>query len=201
MRHGSACGPRGAGGGALAGWLAAGLLLAAPAVAQERPVLRPTRDVDVTYMMARPDPGGGWTMLTERLRWAVGAGRLRIDPPTPGLWLVVDLASRQVATVQESHKRVLDGPAPTLPGEGGQGPYERRGPDRVGELACTNWALRDATGTPALACLTDDGVLLRAAAGGRVLLEALEVRYAPQPAALFALPADYRREPAPLVQR
>lgn len=162
------------------------------------PPLRPTRDVDVTYMMASPLAEGGWEMLTERQRWSVAAGLLRIDPPTPGLWMVVDLARGQVANVEPAKKRVLEGPAPALPGTSSS-QSTRRGPDRVDRWPCTDWELRDATGAPVVLCLTDDGVLLRASSGGRVRLEALELRYAPQPAALFEIPGDYRREPAPVV--
>ena len=162
------------------------------------PLLRPPRDVDVTYMMASPLAGGGWEMLTERQRWSVATGRLRIDPPTPGLWMVVDLARGQVANVEPAKKRVLEGPAPALPGAS-SGRGIRRGPDRVDRWPCTDWELRDAAGAPVVLCLTDDGVLLRASSGGQVRLEALELRYAPQPAALFEIPGDYRREPAPVV--
>lgn len=182
-------------------------LLAAPlaaARAGEAPALRPTRDVDITYMMARPQPGGGWQMLTERQRWSVAAGKLRVDPPTPGLWMVIDLTGGTIATVQEGEKRILDGPAPQLPGEPGlpgenaAGQAERRGPDRVGDWSCTDWAVPDTAGRPALLCLTDDGVLLRASLGGRVLLEALELTYAPQPEEIFRLPT-YRHEATPVI--
>ena len=54
------------------------------------------------------------------------------------------------------------------------------------------------TGQPTLACITEDGVLLRAITAGRVLLEALRLSYATQDSSMFHIPDDYRRiQPAP----
>jgi hypothetical protein len=73
--------------------------------------------------------------------------------------------------------------------------YSRRGRARVAGHDCTIWDARAGADT-ATVCLTADGVLLRAQgktgdlAGSE--LQATQVDYAIQPAALFLLPADYR---------
>lgn len=138
-------------------------------------------------------------MLTERQRWSVATGKLRVDPPTPGLWMVIDLAQGTVASVDEHARRVLDGPAPVLPGAGAAGKAVWVGADHVGDWACTDWTVPDDRGNPALLCLADDGVLLRASAGGRVLLEALDLTRAPQPAEIFRLPSAYPHQVAPVI--
>ncbi len=169
-----------------------------PASAQERPRLTPSRDVDVIYRI--PGPGGP---LEQRLRWGVAAGKLRVDPPSPGLFMVLDTASHRMDTVREADHTVLEveTSATVLPGGGGGGVFIRRGTAEVAGLACTQWATLDNGGKPALVCLTDDGVLLRAAGDGRVLALATAVRYAPLDAAVFRIPQDYRRISPPPVKR
>jgi hypothetical protein len=68
-------------------------------------------------------------------------------------------------------------------------------------VACTNWATTDVTGGATLACITGDGVLLRASAGARVLVEALHLAYVPADEAVFRVPEGYRKIMPPPVQR
>jgi hypothetical protein len=180
------------------------LLSPAAANAQDHPALTPTRDVDVVYMMVQPDAKGGPRVVEERMRWAPAAGKLRIDPPTPGMWVVVDTATRRMATVRDDDRSVLEiesaqavpGPAPAA------GAAFQRGPDdTVAGLPCTQWRTTDVTGTPTLACVTADGVLLRASAAGRVLVEALHVAYRQTDPTVFAIPQDYRKLTPPTVKR
>ena len=179
-------------------------LLLAVAAAPDRPPPTPTRDVDVVYMMVQPDAPGGPRVLEERMRWAAAAGLLRLDPPTPGMWVVMDTRAHRVATVREAERSVLEldsaqamiGPAPPAGAR-----FERRGADTVAGLACTEWQTSDLTGAATLACITADGVLLRASGAGRVLVEALHVSFAPQEAAVFRIPADYRKVTPPPMQR
>ena len=70
----------------------------------------------------------------------------------------------------------------------------RVGADTVAGLACTQWRTTDTRGEQTLACTTDDGVMLRATAGGRVLMEAVSVSYTPQDQAVFALPPGYTHQ-------
>ncbi len=188
--------------------LAAALLALSPAAgfAQERPVLVPTRDVDVVYMMVQTGAPGGPRVVEERMRWAAAAGKLRIDPPTQGMWVIMDSGAGRMSTVREADRSVLDiEVARTQPMPGG-GPatgagFQRRGTDSVAGVPCTEWQTRDATGTPTLACITADGVLLRASAAGIVLVEALHLAYAPQDPAAFRIPEDYRRITPPALKR
>ena len=182
------------------------LLALAPltAFAQDKPPLTPTRDVDVVYMMVQADAPGGPRVVEERMRWGIALGKLRIDPPTPGMWVVMDTRSRHVATVRVAEHSVLEldstqAMLPTTPAAGAS--FQRGSDDSVAGLHCTEWLTRDVTGTPTLACITADGVLLRARAAGQVLLEALHVAYVAQDPAVFHIPDDYQRITPPPVKR
>jgi hypothetical protein len=173
--------------------------VAAGAAAEERPPAVPSRDVDVLYAMLKPDGPRGWQVVQERMRWAAGAGMLRIDPPTPGMWVVVDTRARRLAAVREADHSVLEiDSADAMPGPPSDAAFLRRGADVVADVPCTEWQTKDLTGEPTLACITADGVLLRAVGAGRVLVEALRLNYRPQDQSVFRIPQDYRRiEPPP----
>jgi len=175
----------------------AALILAHPALAQERPLLSPSRDVDVTYAIAGPDGP-----LPQRLRWGVAAGKMRVDPPSPGLFMVVDTHSHRLETVRESDHVVVqvDGPK-TVPGQVGGASFKAQGSAHIAGLDCTQWQTTDTDGMPTLACITADGVLLQAVSKGQVLVVAVAVRYSAQDDAVFAVPQDYRRVIAPPVKR
>jgi hypothetical protein len=155
-------------------------------------------------MMVRTDTPGGPRVVEERMRWSAAAGRLRVDPPTPGMWVVVDTRSRRMATVRDAERSVFEidsGQAMPTPTPAVSAEFLRRGTAIVADVPCTEWQTTDMTGEPTLACITDDGVLLRASAAGRVLVEALHLRYAPQDAVVFHIPEDYRRIQPPPVKR
>jgi hypothetical protein len=194
-----------------AAWGAALLLAAAPAFADDpladnRPVLFPTRDVDVTYRMAQSDAPGGPRLLQQRMRYAVTAHKLRVDPPSPGLYMIVDYATHHLETIRDSQRMVMEMDAPgAMAGPVSGGPtraaaaFRRHGVGQVAGLDCTEWETRDAAGEPALVCLTADGVLLRAVGAGRVLLEATNVTYGTIDPAVFQIPDGYTRlTPPPL---
>lgn len=177
-------------------------LLPAAAAADERPPATPTRDVDVTYMMVQADAPGGPRVLEERMRWAAATATVRIDPPTKGMWMVMDMHAHHMATVREADHSVLEiDQSDAMPGPAPTATFVRRGQSSVAGLPCTEWLTQDVTGTPTLACITGDGVLLRAAAAGRVLVEALEVTYGPVDPAVFGIPEGYRRIVPPAVKR
>lgn len=186
--------------------LAAVLLVLAPVAvaAQERPTLIPSRDIDIVYMMVQTDAPGGPRVVEERLRWAAADGKLRIDPPISGLWMVMDTRTRRLATMRDSDRSVLEVDSPQAmpwPAPATAAAFQRRGADTVAGLPCTEWQTADVTGAPTLACITDDGVLLRASAAGRVLVEALHLSYATPDPAVFRIPEDYRKIAPPPVQR
>lgn len=171
-------------------WLALALLLPFSAQAEDRPLTQPTRDVDVVYLVAGPS-----NPLAQRMRWGVTAGKLRVDPPSAGMYVIIDTASHSVQAVREGDHSVVTmaaGPA-TMPGVAQGGAFTRSGDANVAGLACTIWQTRDTSGRKVLACLTPDGVLLRVEADGLVLLEALTVTFAPLPEAVFRVPDDYKK--------
>jgi hypothetical protein len=167
-------------------------MFAVGAGAPAGPLLRPTRDVDVTYQLE----SGNGVALQERLRWGVAAGSLRIDPPTPGLYVIIDLRKRRMSMVRTSDHVVIEAPAPPnaagVP-EGATANAKRVGEDQVAGLPCANWAMTDMAGQPTTVCVTDDGVLLRAESDGRTVLAATTVRYGAVDPAAFQLPAGYAR--------
>jgi len=183
----------------LAGLLAAWPAWAQPAPGQanpDRPLIQPTRDVDITYRLG---PAG----IQERMRWSATLHLQRVDPPTPGLYAIVDSVSRRLTVVRSSDHTVLQldsappGPAAALDDPATR--FRRGGPDQVDGIACTNWQTTDSYGQDTVVCLTADGVLLRAVGGGRILLQAVSVSFAPLDPSAFQIPAGYAVVPLPPV--
>ena len=171
-------------------------------VAQERPATLPTRDVDVTYAALPPGAPPGSTPLEQRMRWSVSPGMLRIDPPSHDLYFVMDYKNRRLETIRPSLRTVMEmdaSGAGLTPGVPSGANFTKKGESMVAGLSCTDWETRDTAGEPAVACLTSDGVLLRAVANGRVLVEAASVRFGPIDPSVFAIPPGYAKFEAPAV--
>ena len=170
------------------------VLAGEPAVAeQDRPPAMPTRDVDVTYRA-----GQGDQTVIQRSRWSADARKLRVDTPTPGVYVIGDYNARTLMMVSEPAHGVLDMDlaADGLPGQavsGGAG-FMRRGGSQVAGLPCTQWETSDRQGQATLACYTEDGVLLEARHGAQVLVQATRVVYGAVDAATFAVPRSYSHE-------
>lgn len=170
------------------------------APAADAPLLIPTRDVAVTY---RTEQGG--RILEQRMRWSAAARRMRVDPPTPGTFLLVDYAAHRMDVVRDAERSFIEMDAPaTMPGLGapglgapGEGRYARGAEAAVAGIACTEWSTRDPQGREATVCVTSDGVLLRVSLDARVLAAAVRIDYSPQDAALFRVPAGYARKERP----
>ncbi len=162
-------------------------LPAAPAAAAEHPPTMPQRDVDVTYRLLQAAPGT--PAMTQRNRWSVSTGRLRVDPPTPGIYMIMDYRAKRMAVVKPAARAVLDMASadPGLPGA-----YTQRDAGNVAGLPCTNWQTADAGGRDTVLCLTADGVMLRASHGEHVLLEAVAVSYGAQDPAAFVPPDGFQ---------
>lgn len=123
---------------------------------------------------------------------------MRVDTPAPGVYMLVDYAARRMSMVSDRDRGAVDmasgaGPLPGMSAGASGGAYTRRGADRVAGLPCTEWQTTDTEGAPTLACLTEDGVLLRARRGNEVLVQAVRVQYGPQDPAAFRVPDGYRR--------
>ena len=172
---------------------------ASPAFA-DQPLLRPNRDVDVTYRASGAGLPQDSRRLEQRVRWLAASQIMRIDPPPTGLFVIINYVARRMSVVREANRSVIEMAAPEdvagVAGKPGIGGYLRRGEDTVAGVACTDWETRDRDGQQALVCITADGVLLRARAEGKSLVSAVSVRYAPQDPAAFQVPADYTHRSA-----
>lgn len=168
------------------------LLLAAQehAALGDAPLLLPTHDVDVTYRAM-----AGTQALQQRVRWSVATQSMRIDPPTTGVYVIIDYLTRRMSVVHDQEKSVVEMAAPAgvagVPGSGAAGGFVRRGEAVVDGFGCVMWDTTDRIGKPADLCITNDGVLLQANAQGRTLVSAVKVQYAPQDPALFRAPSGY----------
>ncbi|MDB5373718.1 MAG: hypothetical protein JWP04_2360 [Belnapia sp.] len=175
-------------------------LAAAPALAQDRPPLIPTRDVSIAYRTTAAPPGvpSGATM---RMSWLVAEQKLRVDMPGGVGWSLVDQRSQKMVMVMERQRMIMD-----LPIEGGPGGlsipsqapdsarFTRAGTATIAGLACTLWRYEDTAGRGE-ACVTADGVILRSSGthGGQTgTLEATEVAYGAQDPARFRIPSGYQ---------
>lgn len=169
-------------------------LVSSPAWAEERPATVPTRDVDVTYRAGPPQQP-----VTQRSRWSAGSRKMRLDTPTPGIYVLVDYGAKRMSMVSDADHAVLDVPLPAdgLMGQPASGAaFTRRDTAQVAGVGCTNWETLDSSGKPATACFTADGVLLEARRGDLVLVQAVRVAYGTLDAATFAVPPGYRTETA-----
>lgn len=176
------------------------VLSLAPAAraADPLPPLRPTRDVAVTYRVEAAEKTGDRTAQTVRLLWGDHGEKLRAELGTQSIALVDFAAHRMEVLVPQQHM-VLE--APISPGMVPgfimpEGVIPRRtGTATVAGLTCTTYTLTGKDGAGS-ACITDDGVVLRAqgtAQGARGSLQAVSVTYGPQPATAFTVPQDYHR--------
>lgn len=156
------------------------------AMAQPHPPTLPTRDVDVTYRAGT---------IEQRWRFRAADQKLRLDPPTQGVYMILDYPAHRMVMVNDAERAALDAPAPA------NAPFTAgsvlHGSDQVAGLDCTEWQTEDTTGKPTLACFTADGVMLRARRGAAVLVEAARVAYTRLDDALFLVPNDYRRVARP----
>lgn len=172
------------------------LLVSFPALAQDRPAVAPTRDVAVTY---RASSGGNATEM--RIAWLPARGLMRIDMPGGQGWMLMDTRAGTGFMVMDAQRMIMDmpsGAAPPALTPSSTARFTREGTARVANLDCVNWRIED-QGQAGRACITADGVMLRAeggragtgpAADGR--LEATAVTYGAQEPARFQRPAGYQ---------
>jgi hypothetical protein len=162
----------------------------------DQPLLRPSRDVDVTYRTAAPRGGHE---LEQRVRWLAAAQTMRIDPPSPGLHVIIDYLARRMSVVRDQTQSVVEMAAPdnVVEAMGAKAARFVRGGDAtVAGQACTEWQTLDRDARPVAVCITPDGVLLRAATADQVRVSAVLVRYGPQDPEAFRIPAGYARHTA-----
>lgn len=185
--------------------VAAALIAAAcPALAQPTR-LQPTRDVTVTYAITAPNSPPGMTM---RMQFAAQGNRVRVDLPGGMGFGIMDQNAGTMVMVMEQMGMVMDVPLD----EGMRrmilkpdAQYQRIGTRTIAGLPCTDWrivtaASGTAPSTTGTACMTEDGVMLRAAGsqgGQEGMIEATQVAFAPIPPAAFAVPPNLRRMQLP----
>src|SRR5215475_7470034 len=80
---------------------------ASPAWA-DQPLLRPSRDVEVTYRAAAQN---GAT-VEQRVRWLAAAQTMRIDPPSAGLHVIIDYVARRMSVIRDATRSVVEMAAP-----------------------------------------------------------------------------------------
>lgn len=171
------------------------LLLACPALAQDRPTLTPTRDVTVTYRLQGDAPAGGPASMV--VSWQAATATMRTDMPGGMGWMVADTRNGRAFMVMEQMRTVMDIPANqamTARIASAEARFRREGTATVAGLRCTVWSIQDREGE-GRSCITEDGVMLRAEGahqGRRGGMEATEVRFGPQDPARFQRPQGYQ---------
>jgi hypothetical protein len=183
--------------------MSAVLLAAAPALAQDLPLILPERDVAVEYQSSGMVPGpAGMLSTTVLVRFARDMSRLRIDGPYGGFYAIVDINADRMFVVMPNQRIYADQPAdPNFMAlfDAGGAQFTRIGTGTVAGLPCTAYdaTVNDRAGR---VCLTDDGVLLSARIADpdrHPELEAIRVTYARQPQGMFEIPRGFRRFDVP----
>lgn len=173
------------------------LALAAPALAQDRPPLHPSRDVAITYRFIGDAAQG--QMPEMQVSWLAAQRLMRAEMPGMG-WMVMDHANQRAFMVMEQARVVMDVPLAQLAQQHGPPPdasFRRDGTATVAGLACTLWSYRDSR-IEGRTCVTADGVMLRVegtSQGQRGGMEATQVAYGPQDPARFQRPPGYQSPP------
>lgn len=169
-------------------------LAALPALAQDRPAITPTRDVSIAYRATGQSPGNGTEM---RISWLAANGLMRVDMPGGQGFMVANPRGGSPGfMVMEAQRMVMDIPTSQLPATSMQpsanARFTREGTARIASTDCTIWRMED-QGRSGRACLTADGVMLRAEGDGRPgQIEATSVTYGPQDPARFQRPTGYQ---------
>jgi hypothetical protein len=168
-------------------------LASVPVRAADTPALLPTRDVDVTYDVTRPQK----PKVRERVRWLAAEHLERVDASGRAT-TIFDHEAHAITLLTPATRtfRKLD-QAPRRPLEPEPGAPLQRGADAVvAGLPCTDWSWAE-DGEKHTVCATADGVILRLVIDGQTFNEARSVRYGPQKADLFRVPCNYTPALAP----
>jgi len=178
-----------------------------PALADDHPLIRPSRDVAVEYRSTggpqspAMEPGKVVTM-----RFASKTGRIRIEGPNGRGYAVLDMDSGRMTMVMEEQHIYLEQPADpgmTAMFQARNTAFKKTGGDMIAGVSCTIYeaTISDRKGE---VCLTGDGVLLRARSGEpdrHRELEAVKVTYGEQPDAMFEAPAGFQKMDPAAMQR
>jgi hypothetical protein len=169
-------------------------LAGAPIRAEDGPALLPTRDVDATYDVTRPQK----PKVRERVRWLAAEHLERVDASGRAT-TIFDHEAHAITLLTPATRtfRKLD-QAPRRPLEPEPGAALNRGAETVvAGLPCTDWSWTEEGGEQHTVCAAADGLILRLIVDGQTLIEARSVKYGPQKADLFRVPANYSPALAP----
>jgi hypothetical protein len=170
-----------------------GSLLGSSGSRAEQPHLLPTRDVDITYNVTRPQKPAS----RERVRWLAAEHLERVDTAR-GATTIFDRDAHAVTLLMAANRtfRKLDtAPRRALEPEPGA-TLKQGGAAEVAGSPCTDWSWTEDGETHTI-CLSADGVMLRLIVDEQTLLQARAVKYEPQKADLFRIPANYSPALAP----
>jgi hypothetical protein len=192
--------------------LAASLIasFAAMARAQDHPVLLPTRDVAIIYRLPGDDMGKSAQKM--QATFAEGSNKIRYDffrfteAKYPFSSWIFDRAAERLIVVMPESRQYETQPYPTGPTPGGllssDMGFKKQQLTAVAGQPCADWAVTSSNpkvnGT--VACITDDGVLLRLTspdAKDPPQLLAQNVHYATAPSQFFAPPPGFMRSKPP----
>ncbi|WP_259650123.1 hypothetical protein [Gluconacetobacter diazotrophicus] len=168
---------------------------ASPArAADDAPFVTPQQDVDVTYVIASPDPT--IPSVHQRMRWSDHARRQRIDPEGSATYMITDYGTRSLNVIDLAHgaRTVIPAPGPALtqPGQRAAGNWSRGATMLVAGQPCTVWQTHDTDGQASEVCYSDDGVMMQAMQGARIVVRAESVARTAQPDSVFAIPAGLK---------
>jgi len=193
----------------IAATLVIAAVLAAPghrASAQDRPALAPTRDVTVTYELTGVSQQNGAT--TMRVVYADSGRRVRLDffafpaAASPFGSIIFDAPANQVLSMIYAQQKYS-----VLPATGRANPglllsdkmaYVRKADETIAGLTCTDWQITNGAAFAGSACVTADGVVLRAirTQPRPGTMEASTVTYGTPSASIFKPPPDLKLAPS-----
>ena len=168
-------------------------------------MLAPTRDVAVTYKLTGDNQANGAAIL--QVTYA-DHGCVRMDffhlvgGTSPVGSLIFDPPANRVITLLPDQKGYLQRDVGKLVNPGtplnDKMEFTRQGNDVIAGLRCPDWDLSNGAAVEGTACVTPDGVLLRATRSKPVegSMVALSVKYGSPPADIFEPPADYKLIPS-----
>jgi hypothetical protein len=177
------------------------LLVGQSAWADDGPLLFPTKDVTVLYKLTGASQLNG----AQKLQVTYGdQGRVRmeffrfVEEKHPFAWLIFDPPHNRVLTVLPEKQGYLERDTAGLfnPGRflNERMNLTRQGTATIVGFACTDWRVFNGIAGEGSACVTDDGVVLRATRNKPTdgLMQALEVHYVSDPSGTFDPPADFK---------
>ena len=186
--------------------LCAAAVLTSPVLAQDRPPLVPTRDVGVIYKLSTSSMDHSAQKL--QATYVDGGQKIRLDffrfaeskyPFATWIYngaldrLIVVRPEKREYVEQKQFKGLIPGAWLTS-----DMTFEKQRIVAVAGQPCTNWAIKSAEPkvNGAIACVTDDGVVLRLTSPDTSAppeLEAVTVKYGSPPDNVFAPPSDFMR--------